>query len=88
MLPPVTLKGKGESRLSVFNGASVTRIYSPAMSMFTHTQERQKHRDQTAASASSDVKNRQMSRRRDGSSVMTKPVRENSCSLTDWQINK
>lgn len=45
----------------MFGAAVITCIYSPAMTMFTHREKRQKHKDKTASSAIHELPNRQTS---------------------------
>lgn len=49
----------------MFCAAIVTCIYSPVMTMFTHREKRQKHKDKTASSATHELPNRQTGRQTD-----------------------
>lgn len=44
----------------MFGAAVITCIYSPVMTMFTHREKRQKHKDKTASSAIHELPNRQV----------------------------
>lgn len=69
-LPPIIIKwGEGRTvgrgiKLTIqvqecFCAAIITCIYSPVMTMFTHREKRQKHRDKTASSAIHELPDRQ-----------------------------
>lgn len=61
---------------TMFCAAVITCIYSPVMTMFTHREKRQKHKDKTASSAIHELPNTQTDKlsRDERASVMKRIV--------------